>query len=72
MKHICGTFRLGHINLNRINRLTKDGPLRELIVGNLPICESYMEGKMTKRTFLAKGERAKIPLELVHTMCVDH
>ena len=60
-------LRLGHINLERINRLTKEGPLRELRVGTLPVCESCLEGKMTRRPFSAKGERAKEPLELVHT-----
>ena len=30
-------LRLGHINLDRINRLVKDGPLRKLIVGTLPV-----------------------------------
>ena len=52
-------LRLRHINLDRINILTKDGPLRELIISTLPVCESCLEGKITKRTFLAKGERAK-------------
>ena len=52
----------------RINRLTNEGPLRELRVGTLPVCESWLEGKMTRRPFFsAKGERAKKPLELVHT-----
>ena len=60
-------LRLGHISLDRINRLTKDGPLRELRVGSLSVCESCLEGKMTKMSFSAKGERAKEPLELVHT-----
>ena len=60
-------LRLGHISLDRINRLTKDGPLRELRVGSLPVCESCLEGKMTKRPFSGKGERAKEPLELVHS-----
>ena len=60
-------LRLGHISLDRINRLTKDGPLKELTVGSLPICESCLEGKMTKRPFSAKGKRANKPLELVHT-----
>ena len=55
-------LRLGHINLNRITRLVKDGPLRDLNVGTLPVCESCLEGKMTKRPFSAKGERAKEPL----------
>ena len=61
-------LRLGHINLNRIERLTKhEGPLRELRVSDLPVCESCLEGKMTKRSFSAKGERAKKPLELIHS-----
>ena len=58
-------LRLGHINLDRINRLVKDGPLRKINVGTLPICESCLEGKMTKRPFLEKGERSKEPLQLV-------
>ena len=60
-------LRLGHINIDRIERLEKDGPLRELKVGTLPICESCLESKMTKRPFSAKGERAKVPLEIIHT-----
>ena len=60
-------LRLGHINLDRITRLTKDGPLRDLRVGSLPVCESCLEGKMTKRSFSAKGTRAKEPLQLVHS-----
>ena len=31
------------------------------------MCESYLEGKMTKRPFKAKGYHATKPLELVHT-----
>ena len=60
-------LRLGHIGLDRINRLVKDGPLRELSIGSLPVCESCLEGKMTKRPFSAKGSRATEPLQLVHT-----
>ena len=60
-------LRLGHINLDRINRFVKDGPLRKLNVGTLPICESCLESKMTKRPFSAKGERYKEPLQLVHS-----
>ena len=60
-------LRLGHISLDRINRLVKDGPLKELKVGNLPVYESCLDGKMTKRSFLAMGFRAKEPLELVHS-----
>ena len=41
-------LRLGHINLDRIDRLVKSGPLSELKVGTLPVYESCLEGKMTK------------------------
>ena len=47
------------IFLIMINRLVKDGPLKELKVGNLPVCESCLEGKMTKRSFSAKGFKEK-------------
>ena len=40
-------LRLGHIGLDRIKRLVKDGPLESLQVGSLPTCESCLEGKMT-------------------------
>ena len=60
-------LRLGHINLDRIKRLVRDGPLQSLQVGSLPTCESCLEGKMTKRPFSAKGNRATQCLELVHT-----
>ena len=60
-------LRLGHIGFDRLNRLTKDGPLKNVVLGELPVCESCLEGKMTKRSFSAKGKRAKIPLGLVHS-----
>ena len=60
-------LRLGHISLDRINKLTKDGPLRELRASSLPVCESCLDGKMTKRPFSGKGKIAKEPLELVHS-----
>jgi len=60
-------LRLGHINLNRIDRLVKDGILPSLVVEPMPVCESCLEGKMTKRPFSSKGNRAKDLLELVHT-----
>ena len=64
-------LRLGHINLDRINQLVKDGPLRKLNVGTLPVCESCLEGKMTKRPFSTKGERSKEPLQLIHSDVCD-
>ena len=60
-------LKLGHSNLDRINRLVKDRPLRKLNVGTLPVCESCLEGKMTKRPFSTKGKRSKEPLQLIHS-----
>ena len=60
-------LRLGHINLNRIDGLVKDGILPSLVVEPMPACEFCLEGKMTKRLFSSKGNRAKYLLELVHT-----
>ena len=60
-------LRLGHINLKRIQRLVQNGPLGSLEVEALPICESYLEGKMTKRPISTKGYREKELLELVHS-----
>ena len=41
-------LRLGHINIDQINRLVKDGPLNLLKVEPYPICEPCLQGKMTK------------------------
>ena len=60
-------MRLGHINPNRIHGLVKSGILNSLAFEPIPMCESCLEGKMTKRPFKAKGYRATKPLELVHT-----
>ena len=47
-------LRLGHINPNRIQRLIKDGFLEPLDFDGFLVCESCLEGKMTKRPFNAK------------------
>ena len=54
-------------NPNRIHGLVKSGILTSLDFEPIPVCESCLEGKMTKRPFKAKGYRATKPLELVHT-----
>ena len=59
-------MRLGHINLNMINRLVKDGILDNLVLEPMPVCESCIEGKMIKRPFLPKDNRSNELLELVH------
>ena len=60
-------LRLGHINSSRIHGLVKSGILNFLIFEPIPVCESCLEGKMTKRPFKAKGNCASIQLELVQT-----
>ena len=60
-------IRPGHINLNRINRLVKDGILDNLVLEPMPVCESYIESKLTKRPFPPKCNRSNELLELVHT-----
>ncbi|KAA0064277.1 gag/pol protein [Cucumis melo var. makuwa] len=45
----------------------KNGLLNKLEDGSLPPCESFLEGKMTKRHFTGKGYRAKESLELIHS-----
>ena len=60
--HLC------HINSNRIQRLVKDGLLEPLDFNEFLVCESFLEGKMTKRPFNAKGYRANDLLKLVHVV----
>lgn len=50
-----------------IQRLVRDGYLNKLKVKPLPACDSYLEAKMTKKSFLAKEHRAKKILGLVHS-----
>ncbi|KAA0037080.1 Retrovirus-related Pol polyprotein from transposon TNT 1-94 [Cucumis melo var. makuwa] len=49
-----------------IGRLVKSGLLSLLEDNSLPLCDSCLEGKMTKRSFTGKGLRAKTSLELIH------
>ena len=59
-------MRLGHVGLNKIQRLVKDGNLSFLEVEHIPQCESCLEGKMTKRPFGSKANRVEGLLKLVH------
>ena len=47
--------------------MVKSGLLSELQENSLPVCESCLEEKMTKRPFTGKGYRAKEPFKLVHS-----
>ena len=60
-------YRLGHINKNKINRLTQEEIFEVSDCESLPTCESCLLGKMTKSPFTEKGERATELLGLVHT-----
>lgn len=59
--------RIGHINKNRINRLSKEGILKVDDCESLTTCESCLLGKMTKSSFTGKGERASDILGLIHS-----
>ena len=41
--------------------------MKDLSVRTLPVCESCLEGKMTKRPFTTKGLRVEEPLGLIHS-----
>ena len=55
--HLC----LGHINLNRIQRLVKSGTLHSIVSKDLLVCESYIQGKKWPRgLLLLKGLKEKM------------
>ena len=59
--------RLGHVNKNRINRLTQE---RIFEVGDCELLRTYescLFEKMIKSSFIRKGERANELLGLIHT-----
>ena len=59
--------RLGHINKNRIDRLTKDGILNINDCESLLTYEFLLLEKITKSPFTRKGERTGDILSLVHS-----
>ena len=60
-------LRFGHINLKRIQRLVSCGSLATLTLEQLPLCQNCIQGKMTERSFTAKGVRAQGCLDLIHS-----
>ena len=60
-------LHLGHINLNKIQRVVKSGTLHSLVLEDFQVHESYLRGKMTKRPFNTKGVKVKVFPKLVHT-----
>ena len=59
--------RLGHINKNRINRLTQEGIFEVSDCESLPTCKFCLLRKMTKSPFTGKDEQASEVLSLIHT-----
>ena len=43
--------RLGHINKNRVHTLHKNGLLKSKELDSFDVCESCLQGKMTKAPF---------------------
>ena len=60
-------LKLGHVNLDKIRRMSKDGYFRPLGNDQMGTCECCLKGKMTKSLFTGKGERATEILGLIHT-----
>ena len=42
-------------------------PLAFLNLDRLPLCSNYVQGKMTNKSFAAKGVRVKECLDLIHS-----
>ena len=58
---------LGHINKNRMNRLTQEGIIEVNDCESLPTCKSYLLEKMTKSSFTEKDGQARDVLGLILT-----
>ncbi|KAM1721711.1 hypothetical protein ACFX12_023214 [Malus domestica] len=60
-------LKLGHVNLDKIHKMSKDRYIRPLGNDQMGTCECCLKGKMTKSPFTGKGERATKILGLIHT-----
>ncbi|KAM1409238.1 hypothetical protein ACFX2I_009652 [Malus domestica] len=60
-------LKLGHVNLEKIHKMSKDGYIHPLGNDRMGTCECCLKGKMTKSSFTGKGERATEILGLIHT-----
>ena len=59
-------WRLGHISIDRIKRLVKDGVLSTLDYTNLETCVDCIKGKQTNKT-KKNANRSSNILEIIHT-----
>ena len=64
-------LRLGHIGDDRLNKLKKDDLLGSLIFESYPVCESCLQEKMIKLSFVGQEKRTTEILALVHTDVCD-
>ncbi|KAM1100035.1 hypothetical protein ACFX2B_006478 [Malus domestica] len=60
-------LKLGHVNLEKIHKMSKDGCIHPLGNDRMGTCECCLKRKMTKSPFTGKGERATEILGLIHT-----
>ncbi|KAM2616711.1 hypothetical protein TB1_033196 [Malus domestica] len=60
-------LKLGHVNLEKIHKMSKDGYIHPLGNDRMGTYECCLKGKMTKSPFTGKGERATEILGLIHT-----
>ncbi|KAM2724743.1 hypothetical protein EV1_027531 [Malus domestica] len=60
-------LKLGHVNLDKIRKMSKDGYIHPLGNDQMGTCECCLKGKMTKSPFTGNGERATEILGLIHT-----
>ena len=60
-------YRLGHINKNKINKLTQERIFKISDCESLLTCESCLFEKMTKSSFIEKSEWVSEVLGLIHT-----
>ncbi|KAK4407796.1 Retrovirus-related Pol polyprotein from transposon TNT 1-94 [Sesamum angolense] len=59
--------RLGHISEDRMKRLVDSKSLEIDNLDNLPVCESCLKGKMTRKPFVGQSKLANGLLDLIHT-----
>ncbi|KAL0352611.1 UNVERIFIED_CONTAM: Retrovirus-related Pol polyprotein from transposon TNT 1-94 [Sesamum calycinum] len=59
--------RLGHIFQDRMKRLVDSKSLKLDNLDNLPVCESCLKGKMTRKPFVGQSTLANGLLDLIYT-----
>ncbi|KAK4407861.1 hypothetical protein Sango_0367100 [Sesamum angolense] len=70
--HLLGKLNKGLHILQRMKRLVDSKSLEIDDLDNLPACESYLKGKMTRKAFVGQSKLANGLLDLIHTMSMDH